>query len=60
MPSEDTTGVPEQLRSPLYATAYGLLAFGLPDVKVFWQSAHQVPLMSRVLQRMKTWIYDFL
>jgi cell division protein FtsA len=60
MPSEDTAGVPEALRSPLYATAYGLLAFGLPDVKVFWQSASQVPLMSRVLQRMKTWIYDFL
>jgi cell division protein FtsA len=60
MPSEEHTGVPEALRSPLYATAYGLLAFGLPDMKLFWQSAQQVPLMSRVLQRMKTWIYDFL
>lgn len=60
MPGDDQKGVPEVLRSPQYATAYGLLAFGLKDNKTFWHSSSEAPLLSRVLQRMKTWIYDFL
>ena len=60
MPSQEHNGVPEALRSPLYATAYGLLSFGIRDTKIFWRSSSEAPLLSRVFHRMKTWIYDFL
>jgi len=60
LPNENASGVPEVLRSPQYATAYGLLAFALKDNKIFWRGAAEAPLLSRVLQRMKTWVYDFL
>lgn len=52
--------VPEQLRSPVYATAYGLLAFALKKERTFLPSSQQVSMMARVFTRMKTWIYDFL
>jgi len=60
MPAEEERGVPAVLRSPEYATAYGLLAFALKDAKIFWKNTSEAPLLSRVLQRMKTWVYDFL
>ncbi len=56
----DQASVPEQLRSPLYATAYGLLSFGLKDNTALWRNSREAPLLTRVVQRMKTWIYDFL
>lgn len=56
----DQSSVPEVLRSPLYATAYGLLAFGLKDNTALWRSSAAEPLLARVVQRMKTWIYDFI
>lgn len=52
--------VPEALHSPMYATAYGLLAFALQGNKTFLHNASGAPLLSRVFHRMKTWIYDFL
>lgn len=52
--------VPEALRSPVYATAYGLLAFALKKERTFLPSSSQVSMVSRVFARMKTWIYDFL
>lgn len=58
--SEEQVGVPDTLRSPAYATAYGLLFFGTRDAKIFWRGSSDGPLLSRVLHRMKTWIYDFI
>ena len=51
--------VPETLRSPVYATVYGLLAFALKQDKYYLQKS-EAPLVKRVFKRMKSWIYDFL
>ena len=52
--------VPDMLRSPIYATAYGLLSFALKRNKNFLHESGDAPLIMKVLKRMKSWIYDFL
>lgn len=52
--------VPPALQSPAYATAYGLLAFaGKEDRHYYHTGVHEAPLISRVVQRMRTWIHGF-
>lgn len=52
--------IPDMLKSPIYSTAYGLLAYMAKgkDLSIA-QSIHE-PLVSRVFKRMKSWIYDFI
>jgi len=51
--------VPEALRSPVYSTVYGLLAFALKQDDYYLQRSAP-PLVQRVFKRMKSWIYDFI
>lgn len=52
--------LPERLRSPQYATVYGLLAFAFKKEAGTFMRSDAAPLVTKVLHRMKTWIYDFL
>jgi len=51
--------LPESLRSPIFATGYGLLLHALN--KDFKSTMHRLdgPLVERILVRMKTWVSDF-
>lgn len=59
-PGTERHAVPESLQSPMYATAYGLLAFALQSNKAFLRHTSDARMLAKVFQRMKTWIYDFL
>ncbi len=52
--------VPDGLKSPIYATAYGLVIHAVRRDKERLNSPVDGPLFSRVFKRMKSWIYDFL
>jgi len=52
--------VPDMLRSPVYATAYGLLSFALRRDGQGLQAVGDTPLIMQVFRRMKSWIHDFL
>jgi cell division protein FtsA len=55
-----TSELPDYLRSPQFSTVYGLLAFAFKKEATSFMRSDAAPLMSKVLHRMKTWIYDFL
>ncbi len=50
--------LPETLNSPIYATAYGLLLHAIKKQTGF-KINHEEPMMSRVFDRMKSWVADF-
>jgi cell division protein FtsA len=52
--------VPDGLKSPIYATAYGLIIHAVRRDKERLTSPVDGPLFSRVFKRMKSWIYDFI
>ena len=51
--------IPESLRSPVYATAYGLLLCALKKQGLHAQQRLQEPLIKRVFTSMKSWVADF-
>ena len=54
-----TTHLPESLRSPLYATGYGLLVHTLKKKSNARLQELEGPLVKRVVERMKLWVTDF-
>jgi cell division protein FtsA len=52
--------IPDSIKSPLYATGYGLLKYAIKNQQETAASLKNVPVMSRVLHRMKSWIYEYL
>lgn len=51
---------PDILKSPIYATGYGLLLHALQGTRNTYLSAQDDPMIARVFKRMKSWIYDYL
>lgn len=51
--------LPESLKSPVYATGYGLLVHMLQQKKSLLADTGQGPLVKRVYLRMKSWVSDF-
>lgn len=49
----------ESLQNPSYSTSYGLLLFKLRNSKYDLNNRTDVPLFSKVLWRMKSWVTDF-
>lgn len=54
------SSVPDSLKSPIYATAYGLLLYAVRHEQEVLTSDVQGPIFTRVFKRMKSWIGDFL
>lgn len=55
------TNLPDALKSPIYATAYGLLLYATGSNHLDHAvSQMHGSLFSRIFTRMKSWIYDFL
>lgn len=52
--------VPMALRSPIYATAYGLLSCALKPAHISLHPTVDTPLLTKVFMRMKSWIYDLI
>ncbi len=52
--------VPELLRSPVYATAYGLLSYAMVGENNLLQTPDNVSVITKVFRRMKSWIHDFI
>ncbi len=53
-----TYDMPTSLKSPIYATAYGLLVYALNKGSLHTDNAH-VPFVCRVVASMKSWVSDF-
>ena len=52
--------MPDVLKSPIYATAYGLLLYATGEHSAgMMNNIKEAPLL-KVFRRMKSWIYDFL
>ncbi len=58
--TEQSFLIPDSIKSPLYATGYGLLKYAIKNQQETAASLKNVPVMSRVLHRMKSWIYEYL
>ncbi len=52
--------LPEKLKSPLYATAYGLLLFANQQQGAGSYFRHDEGLMNRVVKKMSNWIHEYL
>jgi len=50
--------IPDILKSPIYATAYGLLVDASGERSMGEITAQDSALFTRVMSRMKSWIYD--
>lgn len=50
--------IPDALKSPIYATAYGLLLHSTGEKNVGEVHTPDEAVFARVLKRMKSWIYD--
>lgn len=55
-----TKHVPDMLKSPIYATAYGLLLHATGQAATNQMTTTQEASFVRIFKRMKSWIYDFL
>lgn len=53
-----TYDMPMSLKSPIYATAYGLLVYALNKGSLHTDNEHD-PFMCRVVAAMKSWVSDF-
>lgn len=52
--------LPDTLQSPLYATGYGLLIHVMQSNQKNGIYRNNEPLVQRVLERMKSWVLDFM
>lgn len=52
--------IPDMLKSPIYATGYGLLAYGMKGKNAHSVQGGSDAIFTRVYKRMKDWIYDFI
>lgn len=50
--------IPDLLKSPIYATGYGLLLDASGERGLGEISSHDATLFAQVIKRMKSWIYD--
>ena len=57
---EQASTIPDMLKSPIYATGYGLLAYGIAGKDLSLAKSVHDPLFTKVFKRMKNWIYDFI
>lgn len=55
-----TQALPDSLKSPIYATAYGLLLHATGQAATYEMSLTNETSFVRIFKRMKSWIYDFL
>jgi len=55
----DQDMIPDLLKSPIYATAYGLLVYAIGNRNHGIETNADDPAFSRVFKRMKSWMYDF-
>jgi cell division protein FtsA len=51
---------PNILKSPIYATGYGLVVYASNRKQSFMQSNTNDPVFTKIFKRMKSWVYDFL
>jgi len=51
--------IPDILKSPIYATVYGLLLYSLHEDENFLSDSTNASPVGKVFKRMKSWIYDF-
>lgn len=56
----DVSLAPDIIKSPIYATGYGLLLYAAKGLYSESFHAKNLPVLARVLSRMKTWIYEYL
>ena len=52
--------VPDLVKSPIYATGYGLLLYASGHGNLDFASESSSSVLKKVFKRMKSWIYDFL
>ena len=52
--------VPDLIKSPIYATGYGLLVYASGQDRLDFTSGSSNSAVKKVFKRMKSWIYDFL
>lgn len=52
--------VPDLLKNPIYATAYGLLIYAGGHNNLEFNFSQDSSAFKKVLKRMKSWIYDFI
>jgi cell division protein FtsA len=58
--SDDGGMIPDVLKSPMYSTGYGLLVYALKQNEHSLRAGLNKPLVTRVFNRMKSWLYDFI
>lgn len=51
--------VPDMLKSPIYATGYGLLRYAMKEHRAFLR-VDQSPMVLKVFKRMKSWLSEFV
>lgn len=52
--------IPDVLRSPVYATGYGLLLHAINAPESLLSRDQTAPTVAKIFQRMKSWICDFI
>jgi cell division protein FtsA len=52
--------LPEELQTPLYSTAYGIIMYALQGGDTGFGPNPEDALSARIFKRMKSWLYDFL
>ncbi len=52
--------IPDMLRSPIYATAYGLLLYTAKEHDLTLAKTVHEPPLAKIFKRMKSWICDFV
>ena len=57
--STENNTIPDVLKSPIYSTAYGLLIYATGERGEEEISSHNNTAFSKVVKKMKSWIYDF-
>ncbi len=52
--------IPDVLKSPIYATAYGLLLYAADEKSTRYIADRNDAMVTKIFKTMKSWIYDFL
>jgi cell division protein FtsA len=52
--------LPETLQSPLYSTVYGIIMYAIQEGSSKFEQNKDETLSTRIFNRMKSWLYDFL
>ena len=58
--SEVMHNIPDVIKSPIYATGYGLLLYAAGKNNLALATDKNDTSFSKVFKRMRSWIYDFL